>query len=478
MKITTCVLALACLARAGTIPVGQELQMFLDDHVIERTENVTRRVHQAEKRPEPVIRPEHPWERGRTLIFGTAIRDAADGLLKMWYYAGGHVAYATSTDGLAWDKPQLDIAVINGQKTNIVMERGRFGHFHEIFGVLKDARDPDPSRRYKAAFLSLDRKYKGPHMAPFHPGQRRSLGTAVSPDGVHWTMESEFASDEICDISRFSYDTLSDRTVLYGRTKLTPQTVGDRWRLWGWGRAVTRLDSRDFRTWSKGELVLAADTKDPEGTEIYSMSVFPWQGVYVGLVQMHYSAPDRGNLEMQLAISRDGRHFTRVEPRKPFIAEGPVGAWDRFNISLGCLPPVEVGDEWWFYYSGRTYRHSPYTGKDSGPKFGAIGLAKVKRGRLVSLEASFDGGTIVTKPLALAGSTLVLNANAAHGSIAVSLLDEAGKPVPGSEATVRGRDGLDLPVALKAGLLKSLARKPVRIRFALANAQLFGFRVK
>ena len=146
--------------------------------------------------------------------------------------------------------------------------------------------------------------------------------------------------------------------------------------------------------------------------------------------------------------------------------------------SLGCLPPVEVGDEWWFYYSGRTYRHSPYTGKDSGPKFGAIGLAKVKRGRLVSLEASFDGGTIVTKPLSLAGSTLVLNANAAHGSIAVSLLDEAGKPVPGSEATVRGRDGLDLPVALKAGLLKSLARKPVRIRFALANAQLFGFRVK
>ena len=451
--------------------------MFLDDHVVERTDNITRRVNQAAKLPEPVIRPEHPWESGCVLIFGTAIHDADDGLFKMWYYAGGHVAYATSTDGLRWEKPELDVFVSNGRKTNVVLQRGGFGHFHEIFGVLKDPRDPDPKRRYKAAFHSFDRNYKGPHMAPFHPGQRRSLGTAVSPDGIHWTMETEFASDEICDISRFFWDTLTNRYVLYGRTKLTPQTVGTRWRSWGWGRAVTRLESTDFRTWSKGELMMAADARDPKGSEIYSMSVFPYAGVYVGLVQMHYSAPDRGNLEMQLAISRDGRDFARVEPREPFIPEGPVGTWDRFNISLGCLPPVEVGDEWWFYYSGRSYRHPPYTGKDSGPKLGCIGLAKVKRGRLVSLEASFDGGTVVTKPLELKGPRLLLNANAAYGEIAVSLLDEAGQPIAGCEATVKGKDAVEIPVAFTQPL-STVAGKPLRLRFVLKNVQLFGFCAK
>jgi len=451
--------------------------MFLDDHVVERTENTTRRVHQAAKLPDPVLRPEHPWENGQVLIFGTAIHDPDDGLFKMWYHAAGHVAYATSTNGLRWDKPELDVFVSEGKKTNVVLQRGGFGHYHEVFGVVKDPRDPNPARRYKAAFLSFDPHYTGPHMAPFHRGQRRSLGTAVSSDGIHWTMENEFASDEICDISRFFWDTLTNRYVLYGRTKLTPQTVGTRWRSWGWGRAVTRLESPDFRTWSKGKLMMAADAKDPKGSEIYSMSVFPHAGVYVGMVQMYYSPPDQGNLDIQLAISRDGRDFTRVEPRTPFIPEGHVGAWDRFNISLGNLPPIEVGDEWWFYYGGRTYRHSPYTGKDTGPKIGCIGLAKVKRGRLLSLEASFDGGTVVTKPLELKGSALRLNANAAHGTLGVSLLDEAGQPLAGWDATVLGQDAVEIPVPFKQPL-SALGAKPVRLQFTLKNAQLFGFRVQ
>ena len=58
------------------------------------------------------------------------------------------MAYAESLDGINWHKPELDVVIRDGEKTNIVIERGNFGHFYEIFGVLKDSKDPDPSRLY------------------------------------------------------------------------------------------------------------------------------------------------------------------------------------------------------------------------------------------------------------------------------------------------------------------------------------------
>lgn len=459
--------------------------MFLDDCSVERTENITRRVNQAQKHGEPVIRPDRPWEGGQTYVFGTPMYDDEEKIFKIWYYANGHVGYAVSKDGLAWEKPELDVVVMDGKKTNLVMargkardKRGRFGYLFEICSVLKDKKDPDPSRRYKAGLIGIQSNYTGEFGDPYHPGERRGLATAVSPDGIHWTIENDWASYDICDgLSGVLWDDLKGRYVVYGRTKLTPDKNDGRWRIHGWGRAVNRIESQDFREWSKGELVLATDAKDPKGAEIYSLSVLPYEGLYVGFVQIYHGLPDQGNLEIQLAVSRDGRSFARIEPRDPFIPEGRVGDWDRFNISLG-MPPVAVGDELWFYYSGRTYRHPPYKEKDSGPKFGCIGLAKIKRGRFVSLEASFDGGTVVTKPLTLNGSTLYLNANAAFGSVEVALLDDRGAPIPGWTGAVRGADSVAVPVAFKPGSLETLAGKPVKIQFTLANAQLFGFRVK
>lgn len=469
-----------CVAGSNeVVEIGQEEQMFLDDYMVDRMENVVRRVNQAGKYHEPVIRPDRPWEGNSALIFGSALYDRDDGIFKIWYHCGGgHVAYAESSDGISWRKPELDVVVKDGKRTNIVIERGNFGLFYEIFGVIKDNEDPDPSRRYKAGFLSIERDYRGEYQDPYHLGSRRGLGVAVSPDGIHWSMENEFASYEICDISRFFWDSLTDCYVVYGRTKLTPENNDGRWRFWGWGRAVTRIESMDFRNWSEGELVLAADENDPEGSEIYSMSVFPYQGVYVGMVQMFYGLSDQGNLEIQLAISRDGREFERVEPRVPFIPEGQIGEWDRFNISLGCMPPVYVDDEMWFYYGGRTYRHGPYNGKDTGPSSCHIGLAKIKTGRFVSLEASFDGGTVLTKPLALQGSRLFVNANAEFGSIQVTLLDEQEGAMTGWQSEIAGINDVRIPVSFEGGGLDNLRDEYIRIRFEIRNAQVFGVRVE
>ncbi len=463
-----------------TIQIGSEEQLFLDEYIIEHVENITRCINPAEKHPAgPVLKPDKMWEGIRALLFGRVIYDDEENIYKMWYYCdGGHLAYATSEDGINWDKPELDVVIREGQKTNLVIERGNMGYFYENFGVIKDKNDPDPGRRYKASFVSIQRDYRGENVSPFHGTQRRGLGVAISPDGIHFTLENDFASHQIYDISHVFWDHLINKYVLYGRTKLTPDRLHNRWKKWGWGRAVTRIESSDFRTWSQGELVMAADGDDPEGTEIYSMSVFPYQGVYIGCVQMFYGLKDQGNLDIQLAVSRDGRQFTRVEPRDPFIAEGRVGAWDRFNIATGDLPPIEVKDELWFYYSGRTYRHSPYEGDDTGPKNGAIGLAKIKRGRFVSLEASFDGGKIITKPFSFTGTNLSLNANTSYGSIKVSLLDESGKHISSFQSSVSGEDSVEIPVSFEGKGLDDLSGRAIKIQFDISNARLYGFCIR
>lgn len=48
--------------------------------------------------------------------------DPQDKLFKMWYLAKGGTAYATSKDGLTWEKPQLDVM----KGTNLVQTSVRF----------------------------------------------------------------------------------------------------------------------------------------------------------------------------------------------------------------------------------------------------------------------------------------------------------------------------------------------------------------
>jgi hypothetical protein len=500
----------ALLALAGgavaaePIAVGAAEQLFLDDHVVAETHGIGRRVSPARKQPQPVLRPDRPWENGRTVIYGSVLREPESGLFRMWYSTarGEQMAMATSPDGLAWTKPALNLAAGKGGEDNAViwrtpgwkaqaedssvkLEPGPFGHFYECAGVIRDDADPDPARRYKTVFISIDHGYFGP---PTHRWMkqykgsktkdwRRGLGTAVSPDGIHWKVEQEFASEEVFDYSHLMWDPVRRKYVIYGRVNLAPETDPEgKWAKWNVGRAVTRIESDDFRTWSQGEVVMAVDRADPSESEVYSMAVFPYEGVYVGLVQLYHHIP--GTLQQQLAVSRDGIRFTRVADRSPFIAEGQHGEWDEFNISVADNPPLLVGDDMWFYYGGRNCRHPGHKMEPhEGDMIWSIGLAKTKRGRFLALVADGGRGSVVTKPLALDGGELVVNADTKRGAMRVTLLDGAGQPLPGYEATVRGVDSVAEPVRFKQGELAALRNKPVAIRFDLESAELFGFRV-
>lgn len=471
------------------ITLDHRKQLFLDDYLVESSTNVERVIHPAQKYDgNPVLWPSEPWEPGLAVLYGSVVRD--QGKYKMWYKSGMGVGYAESSDGIKWVKPRLDLLKIDDQKTNLLfVKREEFKGpeelptFWEPFGVHRDDDDPDPSRRYKMGFLSIIRPYEGPRRDPFHPTDRRGLGVAGSPDGIHWKLINAFATEAICDgDTHWMFDSTRGTYVLYGRTKKTLPEVEVAWSKYDWyeqyhsGRAVARLESADFLSWDFTEpasapVVLTADIEDEPVTEIYSMMVLPYESLYIGLVQIFHARPEACYLDVQLAVSHDSLNFTRVGDRVPFIPVGPIGSWDRFNLSLANNPPIQVGDELRFYYGGRTYRHTPYKGRDTGPARGGIGFATVELDRFVSLQASFGGGEILTRPLKLAGRDLHINARSDFGEVLVEAFDLAGNSIAGSKP-VRS-DGLDIVVDWERGGLEGL-EEPVVLRFGLRNACLFA----
>lgn len=479
-------------AGAAPIPLGDKRHLFLDDYLIASKTNVTREIHAACKHPaNPLIWPTEPWEGKVAVIYGSVIRDTNG--YRMWYHGGVGVSYADSEDGVKWVKPQMGLVKIDGKETNILLRReakdddwNKLPHFYEIFGVHKDPRDPDPSRRYKMGYLSLEREYKGPRQDIFHRGQHRGLGVAVSADGFHWRCAESWATEAICDgDTHWMFDPARSKYVLYGRTKFIAPEVKQAWsgnewvKKYFWGRSVARVESPDFLKWNitdpgKAPVVMTVDTRDEPGTEIYSMLVFPYGACHIGLVQMFHNRPDACFLDIQLAVSHDSVTFERVADsdgrRVTFIPCGPIGSWDRFNNSLANNPPFLVGDELRFYYGGRTYRHSPYKGPDGGEPGGGIGLATIKRDRFGSLAAPFSGGHVLTKPLLLTGKTLHVNVEARFGQIVVEALDLSGKAVATSKP-IRA-DAVDIPVEWEKVGPKDGA--PVSLRIALKNARLFA----
>jgi hypothetical protein len=108
------------------IDVGR--QLFVDDFLIEETD-LKRTFHQSEYyQGNPIVKPDQPWENKGPSPFagpfsGGVWYDAKDKLFKMWYIGSyiKYTCYATSKDGIHWDKPEQD--VIPG--TNIVIDHGK-----------------------------------------------------------------------------------------------------------------------------------------------------------------------------------------------------------------------------------------------------------------------------------------------------------------------------------------------------------------
>ena len=448
--------------------VGGEVQLFVDDVLLARKSGVVRRIHTCEKLPKPVMVSEKPWEQNgpdrRIYVYGTVLRDRQTGGFRMWYNRNRLLLLATSADGLQWQRPELGLCELAGSKKNNVV----FPHFHSP-SVVYNERATDPEQRY--VMLGCGRV------------SGRGYCAAHSADGLRWKLYPKNPVLPSGDTCTLAYDPNTQEYLAFH--KRTHEYRGKPRRM------VYLATSPDMQSFSEPKLVMAPDEKDDaqvesEGgrfSQFYNMSVFGYGGQFLGLVtHFRYTGPpkergplqsgDDGPIDVQLVHSRDGRAWHRCEDRSPVIPNGPH-AYDAGCI-LGVINgPVVVGDQLWLYYTAITTTHGGYVPK----KEITIALAKWRLDGFVSLQAGRDGGVVETVPLQFSGSRLQVNADAAGGSLTVSLLDGAAKPLPGY--------GHDDCLPLCGDSVRHVVRwkerdrlpadGPLRLQFRLKNAKLFSF---
>ncbi len=135
-----------------------------------------------------------------------------------------------------------------------------------------------------------------------------------------------------------------------------------------------------------------------------------------------------------------------------------------------------VGDELWFYYRG-----SRSSVRDKKERYTmSIGLATLRRDGFVSLDAGSQPGRVITRPMALEGRRLFINAAiSGDGWVKAGVLSREGAPLDAY--------GLEKSTAIKADTtrgamvwqgteyLKCAREDHVRLVFEMQNAALYSF---
>ena len=153
-----------------------------------------------------------------------------------------------------------------------------------------------------------------------------------------------------------------------------------------------------------------------------------------------------------------------------FLACGDEGEFESKMVFAVSSTPIAVGDELYFYYNAHKTTH--YAKHED--RYGAIGLAKLRRDGFVSLHADGEG-FLVTKPLVLDGSNLHVNAEIA-GGLNVQILDERFEPCDGWQSQSLTAGGLDQQVCWPQGrALGELRDRPVRLKFIMRDVHLYSF---
>ena len=501
------ILLLPVVGSASDTPIriGSSLQLFVDEFIIEEFRGGAHlRLHHPVAQEIVFTTSDFPWE-GSSTAYGTVFQDGD--LYRMYYrtstfdmsfnvypriHSGPSVyAYAESTDGINWTKPNLGLVKFDDiEETNIFWRGPQFAPF-------KDTNpDAPPEAQYKAMADSPMFAYQ-------------------SPDGVTWEKMQEepvITQGEFGSLNIAFWDSASGVYRAYWR---------DRHLMI---RTISTATSEDFINWTEPQRLVfhSPDGEPAPNFHLYKQGILPYYRnpqILIGFPDVYIDQewPEAMALDVNPGYAMNDpaynpqhkewlkmrMHRSAAAIRNPLFMSSRDGVnFYRWNEAF-LRPGPEQRAGWGYYGSGAfwgivetqsqsvpDYRElSIYTVESSG--FGS--LANIRRHTIridgfVSAYAPYRGGEIITKPLIFHGNYMVINfATSAQGSIQIEILDERGQPIPGLELVysplIRG-DHLERTVTWRdpeggkerTSDLSHLAGRPIRLRFVLKDADLYSFR--
>jgi hypothetical protein len=299
----------------------------------------------SQRTVEPLLKAERPYE-DKEMNMATVMR--IDGQWRMWYDAFDHTyrddndayfCYATSSDGVHWERPNLGLVEYGGNKNNNILIDGSKAGGMTGATVFLDEKAP-AGERYKKVF-ARGKKWPGGGFGWYVHG-------ATSPDGIHWQVLPE-------PLLKKNSDT---QTVCFRDGGLYRLYV----RLWSEGvfkgtRTVGYTESRTFGNFPDPVEILAPDARDPKDMHFYNSAATKLkEGLYVIFPSAFYTGDQ--TVRPHMGVSRDGRTFERVG-RDVVL---PLGAPSTFDSkSIYVFPGAIPGDKpntYWFYYDGYDIGHN------------------------------------------------------------------------------------------------------------------------
>ena len=195
--------------------------------------------------------------------------------------------------------------------------------------VYRDPHETDPDRLYKMAGSTARLGAK--------PGQEDSSIVVTSPDGVNWDdagLTRCWGKHRSDTSNCLFYNPVRECYQILHRAAFIDRRVASTW-------------STDLVNWSEPELIVHPDPLDPPCCQLYAMTAFYSDGVFIGFLLIHETdmldpVPNKmgGRLITELVYSYDGFHWNRTHhriipyPRYPAFGAGSMaiqGITEDFN---------------------------------------------------------------------------------------------------------------------------------------------------
>ena len=124
-----------------------------------------------------------------------------------------------------------------------------------------------------------------------------------------------------------------------------------------------------------------------------------------------------------------------------------------------------------------------YVTREAGTRHWHIRRYVLRVDGFASVNAPYDGGEMVTRPLTFSGKELLLNTStSAAGSVRVEIQSSTGEPIAGyglEDSMEIVGDEIERVAAWRNGTdVSPLAGQPVRLRFVLKDADLYSIRFR
>ena len=377
------------------------------------------------------------------------------------YHANEVTRYAESSDGYHWTEPDLGLYEIEGIPEGNVVLADEFLVTHNFSPFIDERPGVSAEERFKAlgggrypaanwgGWPTADRRAE--LRSKYGPGGLYAWGSA---DGVHWHKLQETAAltEEIGNFDSQNVAFWSEAEGQY--------VCYFRWMRNGL-RSVRRATSTDFLNWSEPDEMLANE----EGEHLYTSGTHPYfraPHIYIAL-PTRFQAGRSSITDVVFMTTRPGSgHYDRTF-KEAFIRPGigERGWGNRSNYVAWHVIPTSNSEMSMYMYGGAQY--------------------VLRYDGFISIHSGFEQGEFITRPFTFEGQTLEVNySTSAAGGVHVELQDIGGQPIPGcalDDCDLLYGDEISRGVTWSENAdVSRLAGTPVRLRFAMNEADLYSLR--